>query len=56
MTRKRRKYEIGRCQDCGHTKRTTVIVFWVSGMKYRVCASCKRAYRQLAPGPMGTFG
>lgn len=41
----RRKYDQGKCQDCGHVKRTTVIVFWVNGMRYRVCAACIRPYR-----------
>lgn len=41
----RRKYTIGRCQDCGHTKRTTEITFWVNGMRYRVCSVCIRPYR-----------
>lgn len=40
----RRPYQLGKCQDCGHVKRTTVIRFWATGYKYRVCASCKRAY------------
>lgn len=52
---RRRVYTLGKCEDCGRTKRTTIIVFWLTGLKYRVCASCKWAYRQLAPGPSGTF-
>lgn len=41
----RRTYTKGKCQDCGWTKRTTVITFWLNGMKYRVCAVCIRPYR-----------
>lgn len=42
----RRHYFIGRCQDCGHTKRVTEVTFWVNGMKYRVCAECIKPYRE----------
>jgi hypothetical protein len=41
----KRKYEHGKCQDCGWEKSTTVIVFWATGMKYRVCAECIKPYR-----------
>ena len=41
----RRKYTIGKCQDCGWTKRVTTIIFWVNGMKYTVCALCIKPYR-----------
>jgi len=41
----RRKYQDGHCQDCGHSKRVTEIIFWASGIKYRVCAACIRPYR-----------
>lgn len=44
--RKRRKYSEGRCQDCGWIKRTTEIIFWVNGMRYRVCAQCIKPYRK----------
>lgn len=47
----RRLYTIGRCRDCGHEKRTTVAIFWVNGMRYRVCASCIRAYRRVILKP-----
>lgn len=43
--RNRRRYTLGQCADCGRTRRTTVIIFWVSGMRYRVCADCIKAYR-----------
>jgi hypothetical protein len=43
--RLRRQYTLGRCQDCGRTKPVTVIIFWVNGMRYRVCGTCIRAYR-----------
>jgi hypothetical protein len=43
----KRKYEEGHCQDCGHEKQTTVVVFWATGMKYRVCAECIKAYRKV---------
>ncbi len=56
--RRRRKYTIGRCQDCGRTRSTTVIIFWVNGMMYRVCAECIRAYRGviLKPCPPACSG
>ena len=41
----KRKYTIGVCNDCGYSKSTTVITFWASGMKYRVCAECIKPYR-----------
>lgn len=45
MTRWRRRYRIGRCQDCGHTRRVTVVRFWVNYMRYVVCLECIEAYR-----------
>jgi hypothetical protein len=58
VRRPRRRYErsIG-CQDCGRGPATTVR-FWASGLKYRVCAHCIRAYRGviLAPCPKGCSG
>lgn len=33
------------CQDCGRHRRVTVIEFWATGMLYRVCGECIRAYR-----------
>jgi hypothetical protein len=41
----RRRYTLGTCQDCGHTKRVTRITFWVNGMRYVVCSTCIRPYR-----------
>ena len=41
----KRKYFTGKCQDCGWEKRVTNIYFWATGMKYRVCAECIKAYR-----------
>jgi hypothetical protein len=43
----RRKYSDGRCEDCGHVKSTTVITFWTTGMKYRVCSECIKPYRKV---------
>lgn len=50
--RRRRKYIPGRCQDCGHSKPITTIIFWVNAMRYRVCKDCIKPYRRviLAPG------
>jgi hypothetical protein len=42
---KRRKYVDGKCQDCGHPKRVAEIIFWATGMKYRVCSECIKPYR-----------
>lgn len=46
QTYTRRRYKIGgRCQDCGRDwVPTSIIVFWVNGMQYRVCGECVRAY------------
>lgn len=45
-TIKRRKYRVnGRCDDCGHEIPTTIITFWVNGMRYRVCKDCIKPYR-----------
>ena len=41
----RRKYEMGRCEDCGYEKRTTLVYFWASNMPYRVCVECIKPYR-----------
>lgn len=43
-SRKRRKYVDGRCQDCGHEKKITTIVFWATGLNYRVCGQCIKPY------------
>lgn len=43
----RRRYRLGRCQDCGHYTRVTVVRFWVNYMRYVVCASCIRSYRRV---------
>lgn len=51
MTRRRRKYTLGRCQDCGWEKRVTEIIFWVNGMRYRVCATCIKSYRDRILNP-----
>lgn len=47
MARWRRRYTLGRCQDCGHITRTTVVRFWVNYMAYRVCAQCIKPYRRV---------
>jgi hypothetical protein len=41
----RRVYRLGKCQDCGHVKRTTVCIFWCTGYRFRFCASCLNYYR-----------
>jgi hypothetical protein len=47
----RRKYEKGTCRDCGRTRNTTVIRFWVNDMPYRVCADCIKPYRAVILAP-----
>ena len=58
MPRRRRQYTVGRCQDCGRTRRTTVVIFWSTGMRYRVCVDCIKAYRRviLKPCPRACSG
>lgn len=56
MTRIRRRYRMpaGRgdaCEDCGRIRPRTVVVFWASGMRYRVCGECIAAYRRVILGP-----
>lgn len=41
----RRRYRIGTCQDCGRTRRVTIVRFWVNYMRYVLCGECVRAYR-----------
>ena len=48
----RRKWQIGHCQDCGWERSTTIIVFWATGMQYRVCAECIRPYRGVILKPV----
>lgn len=44
----KRRYKTGQCcQDCGHLRRTTVVEFWASGLLYRVCGECVKAYRKV---------
>lgn len=43
----RRKYEPGRCQDCGNFGRCTVARFWLNGLTMRLCARCVRYYRKV---------
>jgi hypothetical protein len=44
--RRRRKYHLGRCEDCGHThKPITTVTFWATGHKADYCAKCARTYR-----------
>lgn len=47
----RRVYKPGVCQDCGWQKRVTTIIFWVNGMRYRVCAECIKPYRKVILKP-----
>lgn len=44
-TRWRRRYQLGHCDDCGHTRRVTRIMFWLNGYTMQVCAECIRPYR-----------
>lgn len=45
LTRKRRTYYAHlSCEDCGRSP-AAIVTFWVSGMRYRVCSTCVRAYR-----------
>jgi hypothetical protein len=43
--RGRRKYEPGRCGDCGWERAVTLIRFWVNDYRMHVCAECIRPYR-----------
>jgi hypothetical protein len=45
VTRNRRKYTLGRCEDCGHTTSTTIAYWWASDFKMRLCADCIKPYR-----------
>ena len=60
MTAIRRRYRMpayrgATCQDCGRLGfRVTVIAFWASGMRYRVCRECIRAYRGVILAPSAT--
>ena len=49
--KKRRKYALGRCQDCGYEKNVTTVKFWATGMLYRVCGQCIRPYRGVINSP-----
>lgn len=42
----RRCYRDGRCQDCGHHRRVTRIVFWLNSYEMTVCARCISPYRR----------
>lgn len=48
----KRAYATGKCEDCGHIKRTTVVTFWATGFKYRVCAECIKPYRGVILKPV----
>lgn len=54
----RRKYRVGcRCQDCGRDwVPVTTITFWDSGMRYRVCGTCIKAYRGVINKPYKVEG
>lgn len=41
----RRRYKLGKCQDCGRERRVTLAVFWVNGYQQRYCSECIRMYR-----------
>ncbi len=47
MKRKYRKYREGYCEDCGQEVRVTEIIFWATGLHYRVCRRCIQPYRKL---------
>lgn len=49
--RRRRKYALGKCNDCGWTKRVTEVTFWVNGWKQRYCAECIKPYRPVILKP-----
>jgi hypothetical protein len=40
-----------RCEDCGQYRPWTVITFWATGMRYRVCGDCIDAYRGIILAP-----
>lgn len=44
--RRRRYFEHLTCQDCGRPG-ATVLKFWASGLLYRACAGCAKAYRRV---------
>ena len=50
VPRRRYSTDNGHCQDCG-ALRTTTVIFWVNGMRYRVCSTCVRAYRRVILKP-----
>ena len=45
MARRRRKYALGNCDDCGWRKRVTRVIFWVNGFTQNYCAECIKPYR-----------
>jgi hypothetical protein len=52
MSGARRKYERGKCGDCGWEKLVTTIEFWVNGYKMRACAECIKPYRDRIMKPV----
>lgn len=51
----RKKYTNGSCQDCGRGP-VTVVVFWINGMRYRVCKDHAREYRRIILKPARNLG
>lgn len=54
--RVRRVYRMARgrwdaCEDCGRIRPRTIIVWWASGGRYRVCGECIAPYRGVILGP-----
>ena len=47
MRRRRRRYQRGRCEECGHYKPVTLLVFWVNGFRMKCCADCAHGYRRV---------
>lgn len=45
------RYDSAGCQDCGRRRPWTVITFWTTGYRYRVCGDCIRPYRRVILRP-----
>ncbi len=40
----RMRRRLGSCEDCGGHQPVRTVVFWVNGMRYRVCKDHEREY------------